>query len=134
MNAIMIKKTESGFEVSNGTIHVRGPSRDQLLAIFDSLEGKPAAIFDSLEGKPAAVAQIAEKVEKAAKVVQKKAAAKKVSNTQKIRDYMAQTKGTKSIAEIADGTKLTSKQVTDMIWKLWKNGEVKSIETGLYSK
>jgi len=123
MNAIMIKKTESGFEVSNGTIHVRGPSRDQLLAIFDSLESKPAS-----------VAQIAEKVEKAAKVVQKKAAAKKVSNTQKIRDYMAQTKGTKSIAEIADGTKLTSKQVTDMIWKLWKNGEVKSIETGLYSK
>ena len=123
MNAIMIKKTESGFEVSNGTIHVRGPSRDQLLAIFDSLEGKPAS-----------VAQIAEKVEKAAKVVQKKAAAKKVSNTQKIRDYMAQTKGKKSIAEIADGTKLTSKQVTDMIWKLWKNGEVKSIETGLYSK
>jgi predicted Rossmann fold nucleotide-binding protein DprA/Smf involved in DNA uptake len=123
MNAIMIKKTESGFEVSNGTIHVRGPSRDQLLAIFDSLEGKPAS-----------VAQIAEKVEKAAKVVQKKAAAKKVSNTQKIRDYMAQTKGTKSIAEIADGTKLTSKQVSDRIWKLWKNGEVKSIETGLYSK
>jgi len=123
MNAIMIKKTESGFEVSNGTIHVRGPSRDQLLAIFDSLESKPAA-----------VAQIAEKVEKAAKVVQKKAAAKKVSNTQKIRDYMAQTKGTKSIAEIADGTKLTSKQVSDRIWKLWKNGEVKSIETGLYSK
>jgi predicted Rossmann fold nucleotide-binding protein DprA/Smf involved in DNA uptake len=119
----MIKKTESGFEVSNGTIHVRGPSRDQLLAIFDSLESKPAA-----------VAQIAEKVEKAAKVVQKKAAAKKVSNTQKIRDYMAQTKGTKSIAEIADGTKLTSKQVSDRIWKLWKNGEVKSIETGLYSK
>ena len=73
MNAIMIKKTESGFEVSNGTIHVRGPSRDQILAIFDSLEGKPAA-----------VAQIAEKVEKAARVVQKKAAAKKMTRIQKI--------------------------------------------------
>jgi len=122
MNAIMIKKTESGFEVSNGTIHVRGPSRDQILAIFDSLEGKPAA-----------VAQIAEKVEKAAKVVQKKAAAKKVSNSAKVLKFMVESKGNQSATEVAEGTGLTKKQCSILLWRLWKAKELKSTEVGIYS-
>jgi hypothetical protein len=123
MTAIMIKKTASGFEVSNGTISVSGPSRDQLLAILDSLEGKPAA-----------VAEIAKKVEKAGKVVKKKAEAKKVSNSAKVLEFMASSKGSQTATSVSEGTGLTMKQCTDILWRLWKAKKLKSSEVGVYSK
>lgn len=122
MNAITIKKTETGFEVSNGTIAVSGPNRDQLLAILDGLEAAPAS-----------VAKIAEKVAKAAKVVQKKAASKRISNVEKVRKFM-EKKGKHSVADVAKGTGLTSKQCSDILWRLWQEKELKSSEVGSYSK
>lgn len=78
MSQVLIKKTGTDFEVSNGTITVKGPNRGQLMAIMDMLESSPANEKD-----------IKDKVAKAAKVTQKKSAEKKASGSAKTRTVKA---------------------------------------------
>jgi response regulator of citrate/malate metabolism len=123
MSNVLIKKTGTGYEVSNGTVTVSGSNRAQLLALIDTLEGAPA----SLE-------KIQEKVEKAAKVTKKKVEQKKVSGMQKVRDFIATTKGKVTITQVAEATGLSQKYAANYLWNLWNNDEIKSTEKGIYSK
>lgn len=78
MSQVMIKRTGTNFEVSNGTIVLQGPNRSALLAAMDLLESTPAN-EKAIEAR----------VEKAAKVTQKKAAAKKATEAAKTKTVKA---------------------------------------------
>lgn len=133
MSNVMIKKTGTGFEVSNGTYTLLGPNRADLLKAMDALENQPAA-----------VEKIQEKVEKAAVKVQEKIEAKdqpkkkvkrvKVSGMQRVREFMNSTRSKVTAAEVAQACDISQKYANNYLWALWKKGEIKSTVKGVYYK
>lgn len=126
-NAILIKRNGTNYEVSNGTITVSGSNRADLLAILDSLEGKPAS-----------VQEIQAKVKKASEAAVKKAksktkkSAEKTSELQSVRDFMRKTKRHVTAAEVAEELGMEKKYAAKCLYHLYVKGFLKSEERGVY--
>lgn len=130
MSNLLIKRTGTNFEISNGTITIQGPNRAQLLSIMDSLESQPANISE-IKKKVEKAAEVATAKKKTTKKVENKV---KISGVQLVREYMKSSQGKVTAHDVSKATGLSVKYCLNYLWNLWKKGEIQSEEKGIYFK